>query len=38
VATLPLFPALRIPLPAIAGEYFNPHLLEVNETGTTAST
>lgn len=25
-----------IPLPAIAGEYFNPHLLEVNETGTTA--
>ena len=27
---------ITIPLPAIAGEYFNPHLLEVNETGTTA--
>lgn len=25
-----------IPLPAIAGEYFNPHLLEVNETGATS--
>ena len=24
-----------IPLPAVAGEYFNPHLLEVNETGAT---
>lgn len=25
-----------IPLPTVAGEYFNPHLLEVNETGATA--
>lgn len=25
-----------LPLPTIAGEYFNPHLLEVNETGTTS--
>ena len=31
-----IFSFATIPLPAMAGEYFNPHLLEVNETGTSA--
>ncbi|WP_139540854.1 fimbria/pilus outer membrane usher protein [Klebsiella spallanzanii] len=31
-----LFGLAAIPLPTVAGEYFNPHLLEVNETGATA--
>lgn len=31
-----LFGLAAIPLPTVAGEYFNHHLLEVNETGATA--